>query len=135
MSSITSFSHPPLSATSDQPADRTTAKIPAPTDSSPRRRRPYPSDISGWQWRQVLAVLPPERERSRRRSTDLREVVNAINYRWSTGCVWRMLPHDFPVWTTVYMYFRRWERDGTLTRLRNILLRSPSAQARAQRTA
>lgn len=135
MSSITTFSHTTLSATSDRPESGSGPKIPASPATSPRRRRPYPSDISGWQWRQVIAVLPPERERGRPRSTDLREVINAINYRWSTGCVWRMLPHDFPVWTTVYMYFRRWERDGTLSQLRDILLRSPSALIRAHRTA
>jgi transposase len=29
------------------------------------------------------------------------------------GCAWRMLPHDFPKWQTVYDYFCKWKKDGT----------------------
>ena len=82
----------------------------------------YTSDLSDNQWRTIEILIPPERDRGRHRSTDLREVVNGINYRWSTGCVWRMLPHDFPPWATVYTYFRRWQHEGTLKELRDALL-------------
>lgn len=85
-------------------------------------RERFPSDLSDKQWRMIEILIPPERDRGRHRSTDLREVVNGINYRWSTGCVWRMLPHDFPPWATVYTYFRRWQGEGTLTELRDALL-------------
>ena len=27
-----------------------------------------------------------------------------------------MLPHDFPPWSTVYYYCRRWRQDGTLAK-------------------
>ena len=30
-----------------------------------------------------------------------------------SGCQWRLLPHDFPRWPTVYWYFRTWRMDGT----------------------
>ena len=43
---------------------------------------------------------------------DVREVLNAIAYLLRTGCAWRLLPHDFPPWPTVYDYFRRWRLDG-----------------------
>jgi len=32
-----------------------------------------------------------------------------------TGSQWRMLPHDFPVWQTVYSYFRQWKNKETET--------------------
>ena len=86
-------------------------------------RPPYPSDITDGQWKQIEPIIPPESERGRHRRTEMREVVNAINYRWTTGCVWRMLPHDFPPWATVYTYARRWRSDGTLGQIREILLR------------
>jgi len=94
----------------------------------PAKRRRYPSDITDEQWRRIEHRLSarhnlPRHNRGRYRTTDLREVVNAINYRWTTGCVWRMLPHDFPHWATVYTYFRRWQQDGTLPALRDELLR------------
>ena len=81
------------------------------------KRRSYPSDLSDVQWRRVDPLIPPERTRGRHRSTHVREIVNAINYRRATGCAWRMLPHDFPPWGTVYTYFRAWERDGTLAEI------------------
>jgi putative transposase len=38
-----------------------------------------------------------------------------------TGCQWRQLPREFPVWTAVYYYFRGWFYDGTWARLHHLL--------------
>ena len=43
---------------------------------------------------------------------DMREIVNAIFYVLRGGIPWRMLPHDFPAWKTVYHYFRTWRIEG-----------------------
>ena len=90
---------------------------------TPPNRVSYPSDLIDRQWRDIEPLIPPERDRGRHRETDVRDIVNAINYRWSTGCVWRMLPHDFPPWATVYTYFRKWQRDGTLREIREMLVK------------
>ena len=89
-------------------------------------REPYPSDITDEQWSRIAPLIPEERPGGRHRETDPREIVNAVHYRWSVGCAWRMLPHDFPPWTTIYTHFRRWKQDGTLSRLREELLRPKS---------
>jgi transposase len=34
-------------------------------------------------------------------------VINALRYLVRSGCEWRMLPHDFPPYQTVYYWFRR----------------------------
>jgi putative transposase len=34
--------------------------------------------------------------------------VNAVFYVLKSGCQWRLLPHHFPRWPTVYHYFRIW---------------------------
>jgi putative transposase len=34
-----------------------------------------------------------------------------------SGCQWRLLPHDFPRWPTVYLYFRKWRIDGPWERI------------------
>jgi len=34
-----------------------------------------------------------------------------------SGSQWRLLPHDFPRWPTVYHYFRKWRIDGTWERV------------------
>lgn len=89
--------------------------------TNPNRRR-YPSDLTDHQWARFEAELPPEPQVGRHRSIPLRDIANAINYRWETGCTWRMLPHDFPPWGTVYAYFQRWQRAGLVRHLREILL-------------
>jgi hypothetical protein len=40
-------------------------------------------------------------------------VVSAIFYVTCTGCQWRLLPHDFPAWSTVYTDFNPCRKDGT----------------------
>jgi putative transposase len=52
----------------------------------------------------------------------MQEVMNAIFYVLRTGCAWRLLPHDFPPWQTVYGYFRDWRKTGVWEQL-NIALR------------
>jgi transposase len=46
-----------------------------------------------------------------------RRIVNAILYIAHTGCQWRQLPHDMPVWTTVYSCYHRWSWNGTLDKI------------------
>lgn len=43
----------------------------------------------------------------------MREVLNAMFYIARTGCAWRMLPHEFPKWRTVYEFYATWRDDGT----------------------
>ncbi len=92
-------------------------------------RTAYPSDLTDEQWEQVAPLLPEESPLGRHRATDLREVVSAIHYRDQVRCPWRMLPVEFPAWGTVYSYYRRWNRDGTLSKLRRILKRRPATPA------
>ena len=42
----------------------------------------------------------------------MREIVNAVFYIQRAGCAWRLLPHEFPPWQTVYHYFRAWRSAG-----------------------
>jgi transposase len=73
----------------------------------------YPSDLSEGEWEIISDLLPAPEKLGRPRSVDMQAVVNAIFYILYAGCAWRMLPHDFPAWQTVYYYFRRWREDGT----------------------
>ena len=72
------------------------------------KRKPYPSDLTDEQWRIIQPYLPLAKPGGRPRSTNLREVVNAILYLLRSGCQWRMIPHEFPAWRTVYNYYRTW---------------------------
>ena len=84
-------------------------------------RQPYPSDLTPDQWRRLQPWLPAPKTQGRPRTVCLREVVDAIRYVLRTGCAWRMLPHDFPCWQTVYGYFRTWRRTGLWTRIHEAL--------------
>jgi putative transposase len=61
--------------------------------------------------------MPAPKGHGRPRVHDLREILNAVFYVLKSGCQWRLLPHDFPRWPTVYHYFRRWRLDGTWERI------------------
>ena len=84
-------------------------------------REAYPTDVTDEQWALLEPLLPAAKPGGRPRSVDLREVVNAMLYLLRGGCAWRLLPHEFPSWGTVWTYFRRWRDDGTLDRLHDEL--------------
>jgi len=86
-------------------------------------RKAYPTDLTDDEWRVLGPLLPPAKSGGRPRRVDLREIVNAIRYLLRAGCAWRLLPHEFPPWPTVYAYFRRWERDGTWERIAAVVRR------------
>src|SRR5947207_6584525 len=75
-------------------------------------RKPYPTDLTDEQWKLIAEFLPPALPGGRPRKTDLREVVNAILYLVRSGCQWRLIPHEFPAWKTVYNYYRAWIDQG-----------------------
>jgi len=80
---------------------------------TPSRRQAYATDLTDAQWEMIAPFVLPETGGGRPRTTDVREVVDAIFYVLRSGCAWHLLPHDFPPSGTVYDYFRRWQRDGT----------------------
>ncbi len=81
----------------------------------------YPSDLTDQEWAILEPLLPLAKPGGRPRTSDLREVINAILYLDRTGGQWRALPHDFPPWSTVWSYFRTWRNDGTWERLHTTL--------------
>src|SRR5215208_3802017 len=94
--------------------------------------RRYDTDLSDAAWALVAPLLPPARPGGRPRTTDLRAVVDAILYLLRTGCQWRLLPRDFPPWSTVHHYFRTWRNTGVWVRLhRALYARARAAAGRA----
>jgi putative transposase len=85
------------------------------------RRREYPSDLSDEEWAILEPLIPKALPGGRPRTTNMREVMNALFYLDRTGAQWRALPHDFPPWSTVWSYFRKWRNDGTWERIHTVL--------------
>jgi putative transposase len=73
-------------------------------------RKAYHSDLSDTEWSFFEPLLPVPHATGRPKThSSTREVLNAIFYIVGGGCAWRLLPHDFPPWKTVYhYYFRSW---------------------------
>jgi transposase len=84
-------------------------------------RRPYATDLTDQQWQEIEPLIPPPKSGGRDRTTDMREVLNGINYVLRTGCQWHLLPHDFPPHRTVYHYFWSWGKDDTWQRMHDCL--------------
>lgn len=81
----------------------------------------YPTCLSDEQWKILQRLLPPQADRGRPRTVCRRRILNAILYVLRSGCAWRLLPHDFPKWKTVYGLFLRWRDDGTWQRIHDAL--------------
>jgi transposase len=82
----------------------------------------YASDVTDEEWQLIAPHLPPAKPLGRRRATDLCPAVNAMLYLLTTGCRWRLLPEQFPPYTTVQRFFYGWRDDGTWRRINHHLL-------------
>ena len=80
-------------------------------------RKAYQTDLSDAEWSCLEPHLPAPEANGRPRLHSPRKILDAILYVLKSGCAWRLLPHDFPPWKTVYHYFRSWRLDGTWERM------------------
>ena len=65
--------------------------------------RLYPSDLSDQEWEILAPLIPPAKPGGRRRKWPMRKILNGTFYLLRSGCQWRMLPREFPPWSTVQM--------------------------------
>lgn len=77
----------------------------------------YPITLSDDQYSLFESLLPPPAPCGRPREVDLKRVLESMLYILVTGCAWRLLPHDYPPYSTVYYYFRQWRDQGVWKRI------------------
>lgn len=75
----------------------------------------HDTDLTDAAWTLVAPLWPQHRPVGDPRTMNLRLVLDAIFYLLRTGCQWRLLPREFPMWGTVYHYFRSWKNSGVWT--------------------
>jgi putative transposase len=81
----------------------------------------YASDLSDPEFDIIASLVAQKSGSGKKRTVNIREILNAIFYRVRTGCQWRMLPKDFPPWNHVWYYYHTWRDDGTLERINTII--------------
>jgi len=75
----------------------------------------YQTDLTDAEWQLAASSFAQHQSDSgpgRPREISIRDIMDAILFVVRTGCQWRLLPHDFPKWKTVYHYFRLWRIQG-----------------------
>jgi len=96
-----------------------------------REGQRYASDTTDAEWALIEPHMPAAKPLGRPRDTALRAVLDAILYIARTGCQWRMLPKDFPPFTTVQGYFYDWRDNGRFETINfELLLRAREAAGR-----
>ena len=91
------------------------------TKTKTKQRKRYDTDLTDKEWAIIAPLIPKAKPGGRPRKVDIREVINAVFYLLKSGCTWRLLPHDFPHWKTVYYYFGKWKKDGTWRKIHNTI--------------
>jgi putative transposase len=81
----------------------------------------YSTDLTDAEWKILAPLIPAAKPGGHPRTTDMRAVSNAIYYQLKTGCQWELLPRDFPPSSTVYSYYRKWQRLGVWEQMNHTL--------------
>lgn len=71
----------------------------------------HPSDLTDGQWEMIKRFFNRGNYGNRSKHNK-RELVNAALYLTKTGTPWRMLPKEFPPFSTVHTFYRRCRLQG-----------------------
>jgi putative transposase len=77
----------------------------------------YASDLSDAEWAILEPLIPKALPGGRPRSVNMQQILNGIFYLLRSGGAWRRLAHEYPAWSTVYDYFRKWRNAGVWEQL------------------
>lgn len=82
----------------------------------------YSTDLTNKQWKIIEPIFTSNKgqhfvEHSKR------ELINAVLYLVKTGCQWRLLPNDFPPYSTVWSFYRRAVKSGKWEKAMDLLVK------------
>jgi transposase len=84
-------------------------------------RARYSSDLSDAEFALIAPLLSAPKRRGRKPMC-ARVILNALFYLIRSGCPWRLLPKDFPPFTTVQNRFYAWRDSGLWSQIVNALV-------------
>lgn len=76
----------------------------------------YPGELTDQEWK-LIKPLVENKSTGRKPKYGKRRILDAIFYLLRSGCSWRLLPHDFPPWQTVYSQFAKWKIEGVFQKM------------------
>lgn len=82
----------------------------------------YASELTLEQYELFESLLSPASATGRPRKVNLMLVLQGILYVLVSGCAWRLLPSEYPPYSTVYYYFKKWRDDGSWKRIHDHLM-------------
>ena len=71
----------------------------------------YSTDLTDTRWGKIEPIFKSNKGRNLIKHSK-RDLVNAVLYLVKTGCQWRLLPKEFPAYTTVWSFYRRAVKSG-----------------------
>ena len=83
----------------------------------------YSTDMSDAEFELISPLLPAPKKLGRK-PTDFRVVLNAVFYMIRVGCPWRLLPKDFPPFTTVQNRFYAWRDSGLWPQIISVFVKA-----------
>ena len=78
----------------------------------------YPSDLTDKEWLIIESFF----SYGNKSGYHKRSLINAVFYIEKSGCQWRMLPHDYPPYETVWSFYRRARDNGLWEKIMDALV-------------
>jgi len=84
----------------------------------------YDTDLTDKQWEMIQHLFERKNNTGKHlENQDKRQLVNAVLYLNKTGCQWRLLPNDFPNYSTVSSFYHRAIHSGLWEKITAFLVR------------
>jgi len=82
----------------------------------------YSTDLTDNQWSLIEPIFRSNKGANLSKHSK-RKLVNAVLYLVKTGCQWRLLPNDFPPYSTVWSFYRRAVKSGKWEKVMDLLVK------------
>jgi len=90
----------------------------------------YESDLTEVQWRLIEPIFAASTGKyTHKAKWDKRVLTNAVLYLVKTGCQWRLLPKEYPPYSTVHSVFRRMRIKGVWEQVTALLVQKTRQNA------
>ena len=73
--------------------------------------------LSTKQWKRFKSLLPKGRSLYVKSEKELKNFFDALLWMARSGAQWRLLPHEYGNWNSIFRRFSRWEKRGIFAKI------------------